>query len=33
MKPYDYTIRYCLDDNPEVINMFKSLGLKAYSVI
>lgn len=27
-----YTIRYCIDDNPEVVKMFKSLGLKAYSI-
>jgi len=28
-----YNIFYCLDDNPEVVKMFKSLGLKAYSII
>lgn len=31
MKKYD--ILYCLDDNPEVVKMYKSLGLKAYSII
>lgn len=28
-----YNILYCLDDNLEVIKMFKDLGLKAYSII
>jgi len=29
----EYNILYCIDDNPEVVKMFKSLGLKAYSII
>jgi len=29
----EYNILYCLDDNPEVVKMFKGLGLKAYSII
>lgn len=29
----EYNILYCIDDNPEVVKMFKSLGLKAYSIL